>query len=291
MIRVGHAGSNPRGVAHAAPGPHGLPLSSSGYLVLEKPMENPVIHLEHVTFSYNHTPVLEDVNLDVAEGDFIAVVGPNAGGKTTLLKIILGLLKPDHGKVRVFGVTPVRARPRIGYMAQQTSFDFLFPVSVLDVALMGRLGHSGRFAFYSRKDREAAMEALERVEMTSWKNRPFSQLSGGQRQRVLLARALASDPELMILDEPTANVDAAIETELFEILDALNRHMTIMVVTHDLGFVSCYVRSVACVNRRLVVHPTSSITGEMIHELYGGNVQMVRHDHHCGRENQDWPSS
>lgn len=221
----------------------------------------------------------------------MAVVGPNAGGKTTLLKLILGLLRPDKGRVLVFGLTPAKARPRIGYMAQQTSFDFQFPVSVLDVALMGRLGHHGPFGFFSAKDKRAALEALERVEMDNLRNRPFSHLSGGQRQRVLLARALASEPELLLLDEPTSNVDAAIETELFEILDELNRHMTIVVVSHDLGFVSCFVRSVACVNRRLALHPTSSITGEMIHELYGGDVQMVRHDHRCSQEGHTWPNS
>ncbi len=251
-------------------------------------MPDPVIHLENVSFSYNALTVLEDVNLDVTEGDFVSVVGPNAGGKTTLLKIILGLLKPSRGRVRVFGRSPGRARPRIGYMAQQSTLDFLFPVSVLDVALMGRLGHGSRLGFYGGKDREAAMEALRRVEMDALRTRPFSHLSGGQRQRVLLARALASDPELLLLDEPTANVDAAIETELFEILNDLNRRMTIMVVTHDLGFVSCYVRSVVCVNRRLAVHPTSSITGEMIHELYGGHVQMVRHDRQCNGEGPFW---
>jgi len=251
-------------------------------------MDDPVIQLHDVSFSFNGLSVLEDVHLEVPKGDFVSVVGPNAGGKTTLLKIILGLLKPSRGTVRVFGVPPAKARPRIGYMAQHTSFDFLFPVNVLDVALMGRLGHGARWGFYRRADREAAMEALERMEMAPLRSRPFSQLSGGQRQRVLLARALASDPELLLLDEPTANVDAAIETELFEILNDLNRHMTIMLVTHDLGFVSCYVRSVVCVNRRLAVHPTSSITGEMIHELYGGNVQMVRHDHHCNKEGCVW---
>ncbi len=254
-------------------------------------MQEPVIRLQDVSFSYNGLSVLEDVNLEVAEGDFVSVVGPNAGGKTTLLKIILGLIRPTRGTVRVFGKPPARARPRIGYMAQQTTFDFLFPVNVLDVALMGRLGYGSRLGFYSREDRVAAIQALRRMEMDTLVKRPFSQLSGGQRQRVLLARALASDPDLLLLDEPTANVDAAIETELFEILDDLNRHMTIMLVTHDLGFVSSYVRSVVCVNRRLAVHPTSSITGEMIHELYGGNVQMVRHDHRCSEEGHSWRTS
>ena len=254
-------------------------------------MDEPVIQLSDVSFAYDGLSVLEDVNLSVAEGDFVSVVGPNAGGKTTLLKIILGLVKPARGSVRVFGRSPAKARPRIGYMAQQTTFDFLFPVNVLDVALMGRLGHGKRLGFYGREDRKAALEALSRVEMEPLSGRPFSHLSGGQRQRVLLARALASDPQLLLLDEPTANVDAAIETELFEILNELNRHMTIMLVTHDLGFVSCYVRSVVCVNRRLAVHPTSSITGEMIHELYGGNVQMVRHDHRCSEEGHTWRAS
>jgi zinc transport system ATP-binding protein len=254
-------------------------------------MDNPVVRLENVSFSYDGMIILDDVNLEVAEGDFVAVVGPNAGGKTTLLKIILGLLKPHKGKVHVFGRTPAKARPKIGYMAQQSSFDFQFPVSVLDVALMGRLGHSAGLGFFSGKDRRSTIEALKRVEMDELKNRPFSNLSGGQRQRVLLARALASEPDLLLLDEPTSNVDAAIETELFEILHELNKHMTIIVVSHDLGFVSCFVKSVACVNRRLAIHPTSSITGEMIHKLYGGDVQMVRHDHRCSEEGHTWPSS
>lgn len=254
-------------------------------------MRDPVVRLKDVSFSYHGVSVLEDVDLTVTEGDFVSIVGPNGGGKTTLLKIILGLVRPSRGTVRVFGRSPVRARTRIGYMAQQSTFDFLFPVSVLDVVLMGRLGQGAGIGFYSRDDRKAAIRVLERVEMETLRNRPFSRLSGGQRQRVLLARALVSDPELLLLDEPTANVDAAIETELFEILNELNRRMTIMLVTHDLGFVSAYVRSVICVNRRLAVHPTSSITGEMIHELYGGNVQMIRHDHRCSEEGHSWRTS
>ncbi len=254
-------------------------------------MRDPVVRLKDVSFSYHGVPVLEDVDLTVTEGDFVSVVGPNGGGKTTLLKIILGLVRPSRGTARVFGRSPMRARTHIGYMAQQSTFDFLFPVSVLDVVLMGRLGHGAGIGFYGRDDRKAAIRVLERVEMETLRNRPFSRLSGGQRQRVLLARALVSDPELLLLDEPTANVDAAIETELFEILNELNRRMTIMLVTHDLGFVSAYVRSVICVNRRLALHPTSSITGEMIHELYGGNVQMIRHDHRCSEEGHSWRTS
>ena len=254
-------------------------------------MPDPLVRIKDASFSYHGVPVLEDVDLTVTEGDFVSIVGPNGGGKTTLIKIILGLVRPYRGTVSVFGRPPVKARPRIGYMAQQSTFDFLFPVNVLDVVLMGRLGHRAGIGFYGRDDRKAAIQALDRVEMEPLRNRPFSRLSGGQRQRVLLARALVSNPDLLLLDEPTANVDAALETELFEILNELNRHMTIMLVTHDLGFVSAYVRSVICVNRRLAVHPTSSITGEMIHKLYGGNVQMIRHDHRCSEEGHSWRTS
>jgi zinc transport system ATP-binding protein len=240
--------------------------------------ELPVIKLENVSFSYDGLPVLEDVNLTVDERDFLAIVGPNAGGKTTLLKLVLGLLKPTNGNIHVFGHSPEKDRDHIGYMPQHASLDLLFPVSVLDVVLMGRLGSANRFGFYRKEDYDAAVEALQRVEMEEIRNRPFSSLSGGQQQRVLIARALASNPRLLLLDEPTANIDVAVETELFEILHELNEMITIVLVTHDLGFVSCYVKSVACVNRRVVVHPTSEITGEMINEIYGAHVHMVRHD-------------
>jgi zinc transport system ATP-binding protein len=237
-----------------------------------------VIKLENVSFSYDGLLVLQDVNLTVGERDFLAIVGPNAGGKTTLLKLVLGLLKPTSGTVQVFGHNPEKDRVHVGYMPQHASLDLLFPVSVLDVVLMGRLGNRNRLGFYRKEDRDAAVEALQRVEMEEIRNRPFSALSGGQQQRVLIARALASNPRLLLLDEPTANIDVAVETELFEILHELNDAITIVLVTHDLGFVSCYVKNVACVNRRVVVHPTSEITGEMINEIYGSHVHMVRHD-------------
>ncbi|HOO37042.1 MAG TPA: metal ABC transporter ATP-binding protein [Deltaproteobacteria bacterium] len=239
---------------------------------------NAVIELENVWFSYNGSPVLEDVNLLVNERDFLSIVGPNAGGKTTILRLILGLIKPTRGSVKVFGDSPVKARPRIGYMPQHTSLDPLFPVSVLDVVLMGRLGTGMHFGFHTNADREAAGEALKRVELYDIRHRPFSELSGGQSQRVLIARALVSGPELLLLDEPTANVDIAVETELYDLLDQLNKKMTIVLVTHDLGFVSRYVKNVACVNRRVVGHPTCEISGEMINEIYGSDVHIIRHD-------------
>lgn len=239
---------------------------------------NTVIELEDVWFAYNGSFVLEDVNLLVNEQDFLSIVGPNAGGKTTILRLILGLIKPTRGSVKVFGDSPVKARPRIGYMPQHTSLDPLFPVSVLDVVLMGRLGTGMHFGFHTNEDREAAAEALRKVELYDIRNRPFSELSGGQSQRVLIARALVSGPELLLLDEPTANVDIAVETELYDLLDQLNKKMTIVLVTHDLGFVSRYVKNVACVNRRVVGHPTCEISGEMINEIYGSDVHIIRHD-------------
>ncbi len=251
-------------------------------------MEPPVIELENVSFSYNGQPVLQSVDLVVSRNDFLCVVGPNGGGKTTLLKLVLGLVRPASGTVRVFGGPPEKARPRIGYMPQHTSLDPLFPVNVRDIVLMGRLGRGGRFGFYGRKDFRAAEEVLRMMKLTGLERRSFSSLSGGQRQRVLIARALISRPEILLLDEPTASIDAVIETELFEILNRLNREMTIALVTHDLGFVSRYVKSVVCVNRRVVVHPTSEISGEMINEIYGGDMQMVRHDHRCSGEGHQW---
>jgi zinc transport system ATP-binding protein len=246
--------------------------------------ESRVIEFDGVSFSYNGSPVLKEVNLAVEELEFFSIVGPNGGGKTTIFKLILGLIKPDSGKVAVFGQPPVKVRSRIGYVPQHASLDPLFPVSVMDVVLMGRLGNGRGFGLFHGRDRAAAREALEKVELYEFSGRSFSELSGGQQQRVLIARALVSEPELLLLDEPTSNIDAAIETEFYEILSKLNEKMTVVLVTHDLGFVSRYVNSVACVNRRVVVHPTCDITGEMIHEIYGSDVHMVRHDHRCAEE-------
>jgi len=242
-------------------------------------MSAPVISIENLTFSYDGFPVLEDVNVAVQEREFACIVGPNGGGKTTLLKLMLGLLQPTKGRVRLFGVPPERARTRVGYLPQSYAYDPLFPVRVMDVVLMGRLDRGGLFGPYRRSDREAALEALRQVEMAEFRHRPLAALSGGQRQRVLIARALACEPEVLLLDEPTASLDFTIEGELYELLRRLNERLTVVMVSHDIGFVSRFVTKVICVKRQVVVHPTSELTGEMINEIYGSDVCMVRHDH------------
>lgn len=242
--------------------------------------DEPVISIKNVTFSYDGVVILENVDLNIAEKDSVCIVGPNGGGKTTLLKLILGLLKPDKGEIRVFGQKPEDARFNIGYVPQYAHYDPLFPVTVLDVTLMGRLG-SIFGGPYLKTDKEAALSALEKMELTDIKNRLFAEISGGQRQRVLIARALACKAELLILDEPTANIDIHVEANLFEILRGLNKQMAILLVTHDIGFVSTFFKSVACINRRVVVHPTSDLTGDLIRNIYEGDICMIRHDHRC----------
>ncbi|MEN6449411.1 MAG: ABC transporter ATP-binding protein [Thermoguttaceae bacterium] len=244
-------------------------------------MDDSVVSLSNVTFSYGGPPALEEVTLSIEPRQAVCVVGPNGGGKTTLVKLMLGLLTPQRGDVRVFGESPRRSRRRIGYMPQHSQYDPLFPVSVMDIVLMGRLGQSGvagLTGWHGRKDRQAVMDALDEVGMKDFGRQPFAALSGGQRQRVLIARALCCKPDLLLLDEPTSNVDSLVEARLLELLRELNRRMTIVMVSHDLGFVSGFVERVICVNRRVAVHPTSQVTGQVIHDLYGGEVRMVHHD-------------
>lgn len=241
------------------------------------------IVFKDVFFSYDGLPVLENVNLTIPRGELLCIVGPNGGGKTTLLKLILGLLKPQKGQTEVLGTTPEKARSRMSYMAQYIHYDPQFPVTVLDIVLMGRL-NPGFSTFFSRNDKRVALEALDEVNLSGMENLLFSSLSGGQKQRVFIARALASQPSLLLLDEPTASVDVAVEARFFEVLQRLNKSMTILVVTHDLGFVSSIVQSVVCVNRKVVVHPTSELNGTLIRDLYGVDLLMVRHDHRCSEE-------
>jgi zinc transport system ATP-binding protein len=239
-----------------------------------------MITFRDVSFSYDGPAVIENASFEIGEKDSICVVGPNGGGKTTLLRLILGLEKPDSGSIEIFGESPKAARGKIGYMPQYLNFDPRFPISVLDVALMGRLS-SGGLGPYKKEDREAAMRALSEVSLEDCARQAFSSLSGGQRQRVLIARALACEPALLLLDEPTANVDQAVEAQLLDSLQQLSKKLSILLVSHNLGFVSALVDHVLCVNRSVHVHPTTKMTGHTLAELFGGDVSIVRHDQDC----------
>jgi len=240
------------------------------------------IQIENLDFSYGHISVLEQASLSVSDKEFVCMVGPNGGGKTTLLKLLLGLLEPQTGTVSVFGETPKMGRKWIGYLPQHANLDSKFPVTALDVVLMGRLGKTCNIGPYTRADRSMAHDMLNRVGLNKLEKRPLATLSGGQRQRVLIARALVCEPRLLLLDEPTASLDDYVERELYDLLLELNKELTVVVVTHDIGFVSSYVDKVVCVNRQVRIHPTSEINENIIHDMYGEHVHMVRHDQEHG---------
>ncbi len=231
-------------------------------------MSKPIIEVQDLSFSYNEIPVLKEVNLKIDQGAFVALLGPNGGGKTTLLKLMLGLLKPDRGRIYIFGEPPGKNSHRLGYMPQHLHYNQGFPISVLDAVLMGRLRPARGWSRYTERDREAARQALERVEMWEYKDRRVGELSGGQQQRAFIARALVDEPEVLLLDEPTSSVDTKHQTDLFDILDVLNETVTILVVSHDVGIVSSHVKSVACVNQMLYYHDNSEITEEMLDMAY-----------------------
>ncbi|MFN2354382.1 MAG: metal ABC transporter ATP-binding protein [Desulfopila sp.] len=238
------------------------------------------LFLEGVSFQYDTGVVLDDVSLSIYPADAICVVGPNGGGKTTLVKLVLGLLKPDRGTIRIYGEKPESGKKRIGYVPQYAEYDRGFPISVKEVVCMGRLGNS-LLGWYTKEDWNAVTLALHEVGLAHAADDPFADLSGGQRQRVLIARALASGGDILILDEPTANIDRESEQHLFTLLKELNERMTIMMVTHDVGFASTFFNRIACVNRNVIIHPTSELTGELIKDMYGGDLRMIRHDHAC----------
>jgi zinc transport system ATP-binding protein len=246
---------------------------------------NPVIDINAMSYSYDSVPTLSGIDLKVAEGEFLGIVGPNAGGKSTLLKLILGLLQPQSGAVQVLDRTPSAASKLLGYVPQYPSFPRDFPITVEQVVQLGRLGlGASRWQSLwprrvSKADRAAVKHALHEVEADTIAKRQIGSLSGGQLQRVLLARALVGDPRILILDEPTANIDQRLEGEIFDLLKAFNARMTILVVSHDVAFISRYVSRVACVNRTLICHRTEAVDSEVIQTLYGQDVRMIAHDH------------
>jgi len=240
-------------------------------------MNRTVLKIEHVNVSYGDNKVLDDVSLTVEEHDFLGIIGPNGGGKTTLLKVILGLVSPDRGVITVLGSTPVKSRGRIGYVPQISNFDRNFPVSVYEVAMMGRYSHKGLGKYYDRSDRDVVLNMLKKVGLGDYIDAQIGQLSGGQQQRVMIARALVSSPELMLLDEPTASVDPIMQTEFYELLEMLKKEMTIIMVSHDIGAISVVVDKIACLNHRLYYHGSREITPEILEATYHCPVQLIAH--------------
>ncbi len=232
---------------------------------------NPAIEIEDAAVYYGATPALLDVSMTIERERFVTVVGPNGGGKTTLFKLLLGLVRPARGRVRVLGMAPGDARLSIGYVAQTPRFDPLFPVRVYDVARMGLIGvgNPGRFR-NRRATRETVLTALDAVGLADFEKRWFNNLSGGQRQRVLIARALVTQPEILLLDEPTSNVDIAAEDMILDVLERLRNSMTILLITHYPRVASRFLDLVYCVNRTVHVHPrTEKLDDDLMRHITG----------------------
>jgi len=239
-----------------------------------------VIEFEDVDFNYDNSPALIDINFSIDSNDFVAIVGPNGGGKSTLLKLILAQLSPSKGTISVFGEKNYKSLEKLGYVPQFTTHQHDFPLRLMDMVLQGRLRSKSLFVRYSREDKRRATEILEMLKIGEFKDRFLSELSGGQRQRALIARALIDDPKILILDEPTASVDISVEQDIYDILKNLNKNMTILLVTHDVSFVSKYVNKVFCVNRYLHAHQLDELTDTNAQEVYNKSMKMIKHQ--CG---------
>ena len=235
------------------------------------------INLEHVFFSYQNTVVLKDICFRIDLGEFVGIIGPNGGGKTTLLKIIMGFLKPLSGKVEVFGHPPLSKPQEIAYVPQSMRFDRQFPISVLELVLSGRLAHLPWYGKYSSRDKLAAIEALKQVGIAELQHHAFGTLSGGQAQRALIARALASNPKLLLLDEPTASVDAQAEADIYAILNELRGKMTIVMVTHDLAAAVDQVQRLICVQGSAISLRPSEVCEHFALGLYHTPLQQTQH--------------
>ena len=224
--------------------------------------------LEDVSFAYQDQNILEHVTFSLKEGDFMGVFGPNGGGKTTLLRLIMGFLKPGSGKVEVMGMTPKEAQEFIAYVPQSLRFDRQFPITVKEVVLSGRLFNLSWFGRFSPEDEEAVQKVMDKLKLTHLQHQAFGNLSGGQAQRTLIARALVSNPKILLLDEPTASVDAEAEAEIYRILDGLKGTLTILMVTHHLRTAVNQVERVLCVNKTVEDLKPKDVCGHFAMGLY-----------------------
>jgi zinc transport system ATP-binding protein len=233
------------------------------------------VEINHVSLKFNEQLILENINFSIEEKDFIAIIGPNGGGKTTLLKVILGILTPDKGQVKVFGRKPNKAKDLMGYLPQRLDFDHDFPINVFETVLMGR--YHGLLKKYSTKDHDAVIEALKNVEMDKFKDRQISKLSGGQLQRVFIARAIVRDPKLLIMDEPMASIDPEMQRSFYELMSRLKNKMAIVLVSHDVGAVSSHVDKIACLNQKLYFHGPVEDSANGLEQVYHCPIELISH--------------
>ena len=233
-----------------------------------------IIEVQSAWVGYNQEIILKDINISISDLDFIGVIGPNGGGKTTLLKLLLGELKPVRGSISYNPLTPNESL--FGYLPQLVNIDKKFPITVLEVVLSGLMGKKGVAGRYTSADKRLALNMLNRIGIEHLKDKAIGELSGGQLQRTFLSRALISHPRLLVLDEPNTFVDNKFEKELYELLKELNKEMAIIMVSHDLGTITSHVKTIACVNRQLHYHPSNSITSEQL-AAYDCPIQIIAH--------------
>ena len=238
---------------------------------------NPILTLEHITAGYEQKVVLRDVNLTVYDRDFLGVIGPNGGGKTTLIKVILGLLAPLSGKRSFFRDGRPTDGLKMGYLPQYNQIDKKFPISVEEVILSGLSGEKGLLRRYTEEQRARVREVVSRMGLEGLERRPIGQLSGGQMQRALLGRAVISQPDLVILDEPNTYIDKRFEAKLYELLEDINRRCAIILVSHDIGTILQSVKTIACVNETLDYHPDTEVPVEWIDKHFGCPIDLLGH--------------
>lgn len=232
-----------------------------------------ILKVSNVTVGYGKEVVLRNVSLDIFENDFIGIIGPNGGGKTTFLKLLIGQLKPFAGEVNYY---TKGGGSFFGYLPQAGQIDKNFPITVMEVVLSGLLASEGLFGRYGRKHKRSAIEYMRMAGVEHLKSKSIGELSGGQLQRTLLCRALISNPKLLILDEPNTYVDNKFEGELYELLRKLNERMAIVMVSHDIGTITSYVKTIACVNRSLFYHRSNQISTEQL-AAYNCPIQIIAH--------------
>lgn len=236
-----------------------------------------VLNIQDLYAGYGDEMILQNINLQMNAGDFIGLIGPNGGGKSTLLKVILGLLPIQRGEISVLGLDVRQGRKAIGYVPQFVEMDRDFPISVMDTVRTGLLDGLCWFERLSKSEKERIHKVLEQVGMIKFRHKAMGELSGGQRQRVLIARALVSDPKILLLDEPTASVDPNATRDIYELFSQLNQRMAILLVSHDMMAVSSFTKTVACLNRTMVYHNNKELTPDVLESIYGCPVDLIAH--------------